>query len=371
MAGDAPLLDRAKLAPRLDLVTAIVRARKGGRPFTRQIADIAALGRRPMRLAPRDYYLFRLYDPRLTDGERRAFLGERGQMALFGRLTDPGWSAAAHDKLLYYAVMSGLGYAVPRVVAVHHPHRRYPGAEALADGAAVARFLRQAAYPFFGKPVTGKYSVGTVALVGYERSTDRVRASAGAETAVEAFVAELAPFARDGYLFQERLTAHAFVREACGERIATVRVVVLLGPDGPALLRALWKVPVGAHVADNFWRPGNCLAALDGASGRIVRVVQGVGPAQREIEAHPDTGFRLLGATMPDWDATLRLVLDAAAAFPGIVMQAWDVALTERGPLLLELNVGGDVNLPQHAFGEGVYQGMLAALDAARGRSRR
>jgi hypothetical protein len=37
MAGDAPLLDRAKIGPRLDLVTAIVRARKAGRPFTRQM----------------------------------------------------------------------------------------------------------------------------------------------------------------------------------------------------------------------------------------------------------------------------------------------------------------------------------------------
>ncbi|MEX2647445.1 MAG: sugar-transfer associated ATP-grasp domain-containing protein [Alphaproteobacteria bacterium] len=365
MAGK-PLLDSRKAAPRLGLVAAVIGARKAGRPFAGQVGDILRLRRRPSRLTSKEYYLFRLYEPGRTEDDKRAFLGERGQREVFRRLVDAGWAAAAHDKLLYYAVMRGLGFEVPRVLAVCHPSRRFAGAESLANPAEIAAFLRRAAYPMFGKPVTGKYSVGTVALAGHDAAGDLVRTAAGDVAKVEDFVAELAAFGTDGYLFQERLVAHPFVREVCGDRIATVRVVVLLEPVGPRVMRALWKIPAGRHVADNFWRAGNLLAALDG-DGRLTRVVEGVGPAQRVIEAHPDTGFRLLGARLPDWDALVRLVLEAAPAFPGILMQAWDVALTERGLLLLELNIGGDVNLPQHAFGEGIYHDRVRALAEARG----
>jgi len=370
MGNDATLLDRRKAGPSLDLAQAAYRARKAGRPFLRQIVDICRLRRRPSWISPREYYLFRLYEPARSDADRRAHIGEQGQAGLFYRLTNPTWVAAAHDKLLYYAVMTGLGYRVPRVLGVLHPDRRYPGAEALPDAAAAAAFLRRAPYPLFGKPVTGRHSVGTVALAGYDAAADRVRRADGKEAGMAGFVAELGAFA-DGYLFQERLDPHPFVREACGDRIATVRLVILLGAGGPTVFYALWKVPAGTHAADNFWRAGNLLAALDAADGRIVRVVQGVGPAQRELESHPDTGFRLLGATLPDWAAAIDMARGAASAFPGLRAQAWDVALTQEGPLLLELNVGGDVNLPQYAFGRGVYRDALRALDEeARGRRR-
>ena len=362
MANNETLLDQRKSGPRLDLAQAAYRARRAGRPFLRQVADIARLHRAPNRLGPREYYLFRLYDPARSDADRQAYIGEIGQAGLFFRLTDPTWVAAAHDKLLYYAAMAGLGCRVPRVLGVLHATRRFPGAEALPDARAAAAFLRRAPYPMFGKPVTGRYSLGTVALAGYDAAGDRVRGADGKEAGLDAFVAELGAFAAGGYLFQERLRPHPFVREACGDRIATVRLAILCGRNGPDMFYAVWKVPAGAHVADNFWRPGNLLAALD-RHGRIVRVVQGAGPAQREVETHPDTGFRLLGATLPDWAATVELTLGAATAFPGLRAQAWDVALTDQGPLLLELNVGGDVNLPQYAFGRGVYREGLKALD--------
>lgn len=34
--------------------------------------------------------------------------------------------------------------------------------------------------------------------------------------------------------------------------------------------------------------------------------------------------------------------------------QSWDVALSDQGPIFLEVNFGGDLNLVQLAYGEGV-----------------
>jgi len=70
----------------------------------------------------------------------------------------------------------------------------------------------------------------------------------------------------------------------------------------------------------------------------------------------------LVGFALPDWDKAMATVLAAAAYLPGFGMQSWDVALCADGPMLLELNVVGDVNLAQHAFGRGVFEGRLAEL---------
>ena len=39
---------------------------------------------------------------------------------------------------------------------------------------------------------------------------------------------------------------------------------------------------------------------------------------------------------------------------PGIRTQSWDIALADGGPVPLEVNFGGDLNLAQLAAGEGV-----------------
>jgi hypothetical protein len=57
---------------------------------------------------------------------------------------------------------------------------------------------------------------------------------------------------------------------------------------------------------------------------------------------------------IPQWDELARLVISAAEILPGIRTQSWDVALAAEGPVLLEVNYGGDLNLAQLAHGAGV-----------------
>jgi hypothetical protein len=369
MAGVAPLLETRKAAPAVKLVDAVLAAKRAGKGFVAQLLEMRRLRRAPGRLRPLEYYTFGLYDDRrFTREAKSAFVGERGQIEIFRRLCETSWIATAHDKLLYYTILTGLGLAVPKVLAVHHAFRCHRDATALRTSGDVAGFLRGSSYPLFGKPVAGKYSVGTVLLTGHDPASDAVATSDGRSAPLDAFAAELDAYAADGYLFQERLIPHPVVRDLVGDRIATVRVVILLDRSGPEILFALWKIPVGVHVADNFWRSGNLLAALDPATGTVTRVVRGIAHHQKEVPNHPDTGRPLLGAVVPDWERARDLCLTTAVAFPGIRLQAWDVALCASGPMLLELNVGGDVNLPQHAFGRGVHEGRLrAALGSAPG----
>jgi glutathione synthase/RimK-type ligase-like ATP-grasp enzyme len=331
-----------------------------------QIRDIWRLRFGPGKLRPDEYYAFGLYDDRRFSFEDKLrFLGRAVQERLIRQCNPPHWWLLAHDKLVFYALLQGLGLPVPATRAVYHPSRRFGTAMALADPAALAAYLRAGmTYPGFAKPATGIRSIGVAALEAYDAATDRLVLKGGQALAVEAFARELERYRADGYLFQEMLRPHPDLEKAVGPRLATVRLIILLEDAGPAILYALCKIPVGDNPADNFWRPGNLLAALD-ADGRITRVVQGTGPEQREPDNHPDTGGRLQDLTIPDWPALTALALQAATAFPGLRMQAWDIAPTDRGPILVEVNIGGDFNLPQLAHRRGLMDDRFRAFLAA------
>jgi len=157
-----------------------------------------------------------------------------------------------------------------------------------------------------------------------------------------------------GFLLQRRLTAHSGLSRRFGPALWSVRLLVLLTPAGPVVHRAVAKIATGVNPADNFWRPGNMLGAVDRDTGVIRRVVRGTGAGMVVDEAHPDTGQPIIGTTLPGWAETLELARTAAQVLPGIRTQSWDVALTDKGPVLLEVNFGGDLNLAQLAHGIGV-----------------
>jgi hypothetical protein len=327
-----------------------------GKGFWSQLSEIWRLRFGEGKLDPKEYYYYRLYDDEAYSfDEKKRFLGKACWNEIYRRCNALNWWAIAHDKLAFYALLRGQGLPLPENRALFHAFRRSGDLPVLETPSALADYLRtQAAYPVFAKPVTGIRSVGVAGLQRYDSADDTLELTDGRKVAVDDYVKDVERYQADGYLFQERLKPHQEIARLSGDRLTTIRLVVGVESTGPALLHALWKVPVGNNPADNFWRPGNLLAALDPESGAVRRVISGVGPDQKEVEAHPDSGQRLLGAKMPDWQAALDLCLQAATMFVGLRLQAWDVALTDRGPVLLEMNIGGDFNLPQLALAAGL-----------------
>lgn len=349
-------IEDEKRDPAIDVVAGLRSAQASGKSMTSLVTEIFRLVRGPGRLTPREYFAYRLYDDeRFTWDEKRRFLGKRAQDRIFAECTDERWWLTAHDKLLFSSVMRGAGLPVPKTLAVYHRVRRDDGARPLGDGDALRSFLRDAdTYPLFAKPVDGMHSVGVVALERYDPGDDAIVVASGARSPVDTFVGDVERFAERGYLFQERLRPHPDVARACGDRVATVRIVIAVTGDGLDVLRCLWKIPAGDNVSDNFWRPGNLLATVDRATGRVTRVVRGRGADAETVEEHPDTGEPLVDFGVPGWSEILEIARRGARVLAGLSLQAWDVAITDRGPVLVEVNIGGDVDLPQLADGEGL-----------------
>lgn len=329
-----------------------------------QVRDYIRLCFGPGRLSLQEYYQFRLFDDaRYSPDAKRRFIGHKAQQQLYARHIPMHWRATVGDKIVFYALYSGLGLPVPRTKALLHPTRELGTAASLRDTSALEFYLRNPGnYPFFGKPVDGIFSLGVVSAERYDADTDSIVLANSRDISVADFVAATGDYFSRGYLLQERLEPHPALAPFSDNKVSTIRLMVMLGGDGPEIFQALWKIPGHGNVADNFWRDGNMLAALDIQTGTIRRAVRGVGPAQETLSAHPDTGVSFEGFVIPEWRDIAELCRRAASAIPGLTLQAWDIALCPNGPVLVEANIGGDVNLPQIASGDGIMDSRLEAF---------
>jgi hypothetical protein len=342
-------------------------ARDGGKSRLRQAIEMFGLVAGHARLSPADYYRYQLYDDaQHCRADKKTFVGNNRYWTTTLRVSDSRWCALTDDKLVTAALLGSNGVAVPEIQAVYHRYRGFPGAAALNTPDALREFLtRTAAYPLFGKPVSGFESKGAVYLEGFDADSGELLLYNGERVPVDTFAHAVEQFVYDpppgfrrfrsqlGYMFQGVIRQHPQLVEAAGPTVASVRPFVIIGEGGPRIVAMTWKVPAPGNFSDNTLHPGNMLANVDIETGTVTRVVRGAGVALEVLEHNPATGQRLVGFRLPHFEKLKTVVLEGAALIPGIRIQGWDVALGPDGPIVVEVNNGSGYTAPQLASGRG------------------
>ena len=335
-----------------------------GKGIASQLQEIVRLRMAPMKLGAYEYYFYRVFDDEGLDPQgKQEFVGWRMEKAIDRQLNEDSWRAVANDKLLCYTTFKGLGIPYPPVKAVYHQQNRFCGdIPVIADAAGAGEFLRNRSnYPFFVKPVHGTYGRGTFAADDWDEADDTIVCGDGKRLKVEEVIRQLAEPWAEGYLFQTLLRPHPRIEALCGPSASSVRIVVLLTDAGPQVFRAIWKIPVGGNPCDNFshGQSGNLLGWVDPETGQANTIIKDVALNLTTVSHHPDTNENLVGVTLPDWEQAKQIALQGATAFPGLKLQHWDVALTDQGPQVLEINVEGSFDLHQLAGKRGFYDARL------------
>ena len=62
------------------------------------------------------------------------------------------------------------------------------------------------------------------------------------------------------------------------------------------------------------------------------------GAERDEIEVHPDSGAQIKGVFINNWEAIKEEVIKFQQAFPFCKAAGWDIAVTDEGPVVIEVN---------------------------------
>jgi len=337
-----------------------------GKGLLTQLSEIRSLRHFGGQCGISDYYWHKQYDDDYLKGRgRRDFLGWR-LLQQFSLALNPRYAVLpAWDKLVFTQLAEAAGLPVAPVVASYHTARQLAPSLGLHLKSRVeaGNFLRDAAtYPLFGKPGFSQSGYGAAFLVSYDRSTDRLTLLDGTTISVAEFTSRLESTVdyryhkpQCGYLFQAPLQPAQEIASITGwAAICGVRIVCLNGPDGVQPIRAMWKIALPPNHTDNFGMGdhGNLLADVDLVTGEVRTVIGGFWPKTRLYREHPISGVSFEGFHLPGWAQVLDICQAGGATFPLMKIHHWDFALTDKGPVILELNdLGGTQIAQMHGHG--------------------
>lgn len=122
--------------------------------------------------------------------------------------------------------------------------------------------------------------------------------------------------------------------------VNTIRFMTVLYPDRKARMAGIWmKFGRSGRCVDNAGSGGNIDACVDIATGEIKYVTEFNGWRNTKlITHHPDSGVLLEGVKIDDWDNIVAQVLHFQECFPYIKAAGWDIAITDEGPVVIEVN---------------------------------
>ena len=118
--------------------------------------------------------------------------------------------------------------------------------------------------------------------------------------------------------------------------VNTLRIMTFfdLEKDEVFVPAAFLRIGNGA-IVDNF-NGGGMATKIDLEKG--ICAFKAVDRNYITYEYHPLTNKRILGFKIPDFDEALKLVKKAARVIPEVQFIAWDVAISNKGPCLIEGN---------------------------------
>lgn len=327
------------------------------------------------------YYLYRLFEPGLSWGEKKSYLAddyyseERGEanLRLWALLAPEKYRGLYDNKLAFNRFFSSLGLPLAEVYGVYDPvHGRTLDGRSLRDARDLRSWLATSGVEeFVFKPVEGAEGHKILVFCGRESGDpDRLLTLDGEVYDAEQLVASTREDAalRAGnpgadtrsYLIERRIRQHPELTALVGQTLCCIRVQTIVTLEGePRIIASVCKLqpnPVGVdhliHHAVGAW--------VDPDSGALGR-----GRTRGDLEyvsVLPGTETPFVGFRLPYWPEVKDLALRAAAAFPWVRSVGWDIAISERGPVLVEGNERWAVSLVQMAAPHGLMTGEFKAL---------
>jgi hypothetical protein len=325
-------------------------------------------------LTQEEYFLEGAWRKGLTWAQRKEFVGIYVNQALNLSLNPPKDSSKTDvvvDKLASASRFGMAGLPQPKVRAV--AAKDDPGSDyRWLDGpeATLAFLTAPDNLPCFGKPVHGSTSTGAASFVGIDQSGYLLLGS-GERVPAKVVVQEIWEEHARGFIFQELVKPHPDLAFLIGPVIGTLRVATLDDGNGPAPLYAAVKVPAAGAMVDGTAGPVGCTAAVDLASGKVLRVQDRRQMGGTHIDDFPVTGAKVEGAALPDFHQAIELAVRAHRAIGDYGILGADILLSDRGPIVNEVNANPYHSVYQAAFARGILNpDFMPRLRAVRARFR-
>lgn len=263
-----------------------------------------------------DYALFEMYN--LNKEQRKTVVTRGINNSFIRRFNNPAYTDEINDKIKFANNFSDF------------MHRDWLDLS-LATNEEFNSFINKHSV-FMAKPVAGMCGKGI----------EKIHVDDFNKSTLRNFLTE-----KNLMLLEECVVQHPVMTELHPHSVNTCRVITLHKDGKTNVVAAYLRIGNGKHV-DNF-NSGGMVVPIEEFTGEII--YPALDKAGTLYDKHPLTDVSIKGFKIPLWDNVLSLVEKAGCVIPQVGLIGWDVAICEKGPLLIEGNnfPGHDIyGLPPH-----------------------
>lgn len=134
---------------------------------------------------------------------------------------------------------------------------------------------------------------------------------------------------------EELVVQHYGMNILCITSVNTMRIITFNNHGKPQILWMGLRVGNGINAIDNFHAKGMAVN-IDINTGKLVG--NAIDKDLNEYVEHPTTHIKFDGFQIPCFEEAKKMVLEACLESDKILVVGWDVAISDKGPVIIEGN---------------------------------
>ena len=287
-------------------------------------------------LTPEEYYEFEF--EKQSEEFRRDFLGLNEQRYYLDLLNPLKYFSLARNKYMAHKMLENTGVRTSELYCYYQPEATYAeNTECAGDIDGVLRILKtKGVQSCVIKTTESSHGDNVLVIqnIDYQDGNAILTRFDGQQLLLSSVLSN------DPLIFESLVRQTEQFAAFNASSVNTVRFMTALYPDGSAKVIATFiKIGRAGRCVDNAGGGGNVDVCVDVATGKICHAIRFDGwHLVQEIDSHPDSGNPLNGVVIENWDSIKAEVICFQQAFPYCKVAGWDIAITDEGPVVIEVN---------------------------------
>ena len=287
-------------------------------------------------LRPEEYYEFEF--EKRSEEFRHDFLGLDEQRYYLELLNPLRYRSLARNKFVAHKMLENTGIRTSELYCHYQPEATYAeNPECGGDLSAVLRILKDKGVQSCVIKTTESShgdNVWVIQNIDYQENDATLTRFDGQQLPLSSVLGD------EALIFESVVRQTEQFSAFNASSVNTVRFMTALYPDGSAKVIATFiKIGRAGRCVDNAGGGGNVDVCVDVETGEIRYAIQFDGWHHvQDIDRHPDSGSPLNGVVIENWESIKAEVIRFQQAFPYCKVAGWDIAITDEGPVVIEVN---------------------------------
>lgn len=291
---------------------------------------------RKKRLLMSEYYEYEF--EKCTKEFRESFLGWAEQGYYLKTLNPVKYYTLARNKYLAHLCLEKAGIPMPKLLGYYNPYQTHANEDFAKQ---LFKLQEEKKMPFVIKATESSHGEGVYVIESVTSDNNDIYLNLinGKKIGLSEVLS-----------YKDELIVESLIKQTKQfsgfnqTSVNTVRFMTTLYPNGEAkVIATFMKIGRNGAYVDNAGAGGNIDANVDVETGEINKVITFSGFRNTcKTECHPDSGMKLEGTIIENWEAIKAKVISYQKAFPFVKAAGWDIAITDEGPIVIEVNDSWD-----------------------------